>query len=314
LNRAATLCKADLVTGMVGEFPELQGVMGREYALASGEKREVADAIFEHYLPRGASDSLPSTDAGAILGLADRFDTLCGIFGIGKPPTGAADPFALRRACLAIINVILAKGFRVSLQATVKKSFLLLQPKIQQAKVKASDVPVETQVMEFFRGRLKALWTENHRTDVVEAVLSVGYDDLVSADKRLLALGKIVGQPDFVPLAVAFKRVVNIVEKQGKDVSFGAVDVGLLQDSAEKALHQAYLEAQKEVDQRIRADDFAGALKSIVSLKPTVDTFFDKVMVMVEDKPLRENRVRLLTVIGKLFGNIADFSKIQVET
>ena len=313
IDRAATLCKADLVTGMVGEFPELQGVMGREYARHDGETPEVALAIFEHYLPRSAADGLPTQDAGALLGIADRLDTLCGIFGIGKPPTGAADPFGLRRSCLAAINITLARGYRYSLSGAVGKALQLLQPRLESVKRKPGEPPVADQVMEFFRGRLKSLWGEEHRTDVVEAVLAAGFDDLVAARKRLQALSQIVGRADFAPLAVAFKRVVNIVEKQGKDVGKGAADAARLTDGAEKDLHRAYTSARGKVSELIKTDDYPGALREITQLKPAVDTFFDKVMVMAEDKELRENRIRFLTEIGSLFNQVADFSKIQAE-
>ncbi|MFL5321708.1 MAG: glycine--tRNA ligase subunit beta [Myxococcaceae bacterium] len=314
IQRASELAKADLVTGMVGEFPELQGVMGREYAKASGEKPEVALAIFEHYLPRGATDSLPTRDEGALIGIADRLDTVCGIFGIGKKPTGAADPFGLRRACLAIINIVLDRQYRVSLSGMVDLSLSLLQPKLQTAKQKQGDPAVRDQILEFFRARLENLWTEGHRTDVVQSVLSAGFDDIVAAKMRLQALSQLVGRPDFVPLAVAFKRVVNIVQKQGGDVGAGKTDQARLTDDAEKQLYAAFQGARDKVQSALKADDYAGALKDITALKPTVDTFFDKVMVMAEDKSLRENRVRLLTEIGALFGQVADFSKIQVET
>jgi glycyl-tRNA synthetase beta chain len=314
VDRAALLAKADLVTGMVGEFPELQGVMGREYARHDGEPPEVALAVFEHYLPRTASDALPTQDPGALVGLADRLDSLAGIFAIGKPPTGAADPFGLRRACLAVIHIVLARGYRFSLSRAVDRALELLQPKLQGVKRKPADPPVRDQVLEFFRGRLKALWSEAHRTDVVEAVLSAGFDDLVAAQKRLQALSALVGQADFAPLAVAFKRVVNIVEKQGKDVAAGQADPGKLVDEAEKQLHQAHQAARGKVNELARADDFAGALREITGLKPAVDRFFDQVMVMAEDRGLRENRIRLLTEIGSLFNQVADFSKIQAET
>jgi glycyl-tRNA synthetase beta chain len=313
IEQAATLAKADLVTGMVGEFPELQGVMGREYARASGEPEAVAQAIFEHYLPRNANDSLPTQDAGALIGLADRLDTLCGIFAIGKGPTGAADPFGLRRACLAVINIVLGRGYRFSLSAAVDEALKLLDPKIANIKRKAGEPPPREQVLEFFRGRLKALWSESYRTDVVEAVLSVGFDDLVAARKRLEALSGLVGRADFTPLAVAFKRVVNIVEKQGKDVAKGNTDPARFRDEPEKNLHAAFTQARGRVAEYVKADDFSGALKEITGLKPAVDTFFDKVTVMADDKDLRENRVRFLTEIGALFNEVADFSKIQAE-
>ncbi|GEN13138.1 glycyl-tRNA synthetase beta chain [Myxococcus fulvus] len=313
IERAATLAKADLVTGMVGEFPELQGVMGREYARASGEPDAVALAIFEHYLPRGAEDALPTQDAGALIGIADRLDSLCGIFAIGKVPSGAADPFGLRRACLAIIRLVLGRGYRFSLAAAVDESLRLLAPRLANVKRKAGDPAPREQVLEFFRGRLKALWGEQHRTDVVEAVLAAGFDDLVAAQKRLEALSLIVGRADFQPLAAAFKRVVNIVEKQGRDVAGGQTQAQKLVDDAEKQLHAAFSQARTSVTGLLQGDDFSGALKEITGLKPVVDTFFDKVMVMAEDKELRENRIRLLTEIGALFNQVADFSKIQAE-
>ncbi|MCY1042832.1 glycine--tRNA ligase subunit beta [Corallococcus sp. bb12-1] len=313
VERAATLSKADLVTGMVGEFPELQGVMGREYAKAGGEPDAVALAISEHYLPRGAEDALPTQDAGALIGLADRLDSLCGIFAIGKAPSGAADPFALRRACLAIIRIVLGRGYRFSLSAAVDEALGLLAPKLANVKRKPGEAAPREQVLEFFRGRLKALWGEEHRTDVVEAVLAVGFDDLVAAKKRLEALSLLVGHADFQPLAAAFKRVVNIVEKQGKDVAGGQTNPQRFTDEPEKNLHTAFTQARDKVGVHVRADDFAGALREITGLKPAVDTFFDKVMVMAEDKDLRENRIRFLTEIGALFNQVADFSKIQAE-
>ena len=313
IERASTLAKADLVTGMVGEFPELQGVMGREYARAGGEPEAVALAIFEHYLPRTAEDALPTQDPGALIGLADRLDTLCGIFAIGKGPSGAADPFALRRACLSVIRIVLERGYRFSLSAAVDEALRLLAPKLANVKRKASEAAPREQVLDFFRGRLKALWTEQFRTDVVEAVLSAGFDDLVAARLRLEALSRIVGQADFAPLAVAFKRVANIVEKQGRDVAAGEVDTGRLIDDAERNLHASYLQARSQVSERLQSDDYAGALKEITGLKPAVDTFFDKVMVMAEDPALRENRIRLLTEIGTLFNQVADFTKVQSE-
>jgi len=313
IERASTLAKADLVTGMVGEFPELQGVMGREYARAGGEPEAVALAIFEHYLPRTAEDSLPTQDPGALIGLADRLDTLCGIFAIGKGPTGAADPFALRRACLSVIRIVQGRGYRFSLSQAVDAALEQLGPKLAHVKRKAGEPAPREQVLDFFRGRLKALWTEEFRTDVVEAVLAAGFDDMVAARKRLEALAGIVGRADFVPLAGAFKRVGNIVEKQGKDVSRGEVDPQRLTDEAERQLHSAFLQARTRVVDQVKSDDFSGALKEITGLKPSVDTFFDKVMVMAEDKALRENRIRLLTEIGTLFNQVADFSKLQAE-
>ena len=314
VDRAAQLCKADLNTGMVGEFPELQGVMGREYARHDKEPEEVALAIFEHYLPRGAGDGLPTQDAGAIVGLADRLDSLCGLFGIGKRPTGAKDDFALRRAAITFIRIVLARGYRFSLSAAIDQSISLLGAKLVDPKKKPTDASVKDQLIEFFRGRLESTWRENHRADVVEAVLASGFDDLVCAQLRLDAISAYVSRPDFSALAATFKRVANIVEKQAKDVSKAPVDPKKLTDEQEKTLHAEVSKVTAVFEAAVKADDFAGAMAKIVPLKPFVDAFFDKVMVMAEDKSLRENRVRLLMEIGALFGTVADFSKIQAES
>ncbi|MFO0597471.1 MAG: glycine--tRNA ligase subunit beta [Myxococcaceae bacterium] len=313
IERAATLCKADLNTGMVGEFPELQGVMGREYALHDKEPKEVALAIFEHYLPRGASDGLPTQDPGAIIGLADRLDSLCGLFGIGKRPTGAKDDFALRRAAITFVRIVQARGYRFSLGQAIDTSLQLLQGKLAEAKVKPGEQPVREQLMDFFRGRLESTWREQHRADVVEAVLCAGFDDLVAAQLRLTAISDYVSRPDFAALAATFKRVANIVEKQAKDVSRGAVDASKLTDAAEKALHAEVMKVKDAVLAAVKADDYSGAMAKVVPLRPSVDAFFDQVMVMADDKALRENRVRLLMEISALFGTVADFSKIQAE-
>jgi len=313
IERAASLVKCDLETGMVGEFPELQGVMGREYALHGGEPKEVALAIFEHYLPRGANDSLPTQDAGALIGLADRLDSLCGLFAIGRKPTGAKDEFGLRRAAIAIINLIIGKGYRLSLSAAVDEALELLEPVLANAKKKA-DAPVKPQVLEFIQDRLRPLWGEQHRADIIEAVLCAGADDLVATRQRVEALSAYVSRPDFSKLAATFKRVGNIVEKQAKDVTKAPVDASKLTDEAEKVLNTEVSQVRDAVHAAIKGDDYAGALAKVVPLGPFVDTFFDKVMVMAEDRALRENRVRLLMEIGGLFGTVADFSKIQSES
>ena len=314
VERAASLVKCDLETGMVGEFPELQGVMGREYALHGGEPKEVAIAIFEHYLPRGANDSLPTQDAGALIGLADRLDSLVGLFAIGKRPTGAKDEFALRRAAIAVINLIIGKGYRFSLSAALDESLALLGPVLANAKAKPANPPVKVQVLEFIQDRLRPLWGEQHRADIIEAVVAAGIDDLVATHQRLTALSAYVSRPDFSKLAATFKRVGNIVEKQAKDVTKAPVDASKLTDEAEKVLNAEVSKVRDAVHAAIKADDYAGALAKVVPLGPFVDTFFDKVMVMAEDQALRENRVRLLMEIGGLFGTVADFSRIQSES
>jgi glycyl-tRNA synthetase beta chain len=309
--RAATLAKADLVTGMVGEFPELQGVMGREYALADGEPKEVAQAILEHYLPRNASDTLPTQDTGALVGLADRLDTLCGIFAIGKGPTGAADPFGLRRAAVGLIHLVVERNLRFNLSAALEQAVnaLVAQGKID---LKARKIPLSAEVLEFIKGRVKGLWGEGQRTDVVDAVLAVGLDDLVAAQKRLQALMAQVQRPEFLPLAATFKRVANIVDKQAKEIAAGPVDEKLLVEPAEKTLAAEVAKAKGLVTDAVKKDDYRAALNAVAALKASVDGFFEKVMVMAEDKALKENRVRLLMATRELFGHVADFSLIQV--
>jgi len=314
VERAATLCKADLETGMVGEFPELQGVMGREYALHDAEPKDVALAIFEHYLPRGANDGLPTQDAGAFIGLADRLDSLVGLFAIGKRPTGAKDEYALRRAAIAIINLITGKRYRLSLGAGIDEALRLLEPRLADQKKRVPDAEVKAQVLEFLQDRLRPLWGERHRADLIDAVVCIGIDDLLTAHRRVEALSATVVRPDFGALAATFKRVANIVEKQARDVTTGPVDSSRLTDPAEQALFRDVSAVRDAVVAAVKADDFALALSTVVPLGSPVAHFFDTVMVMAEDPALRQNRVRLLMDIASLFGSVADFSRVQVES
>lgn len=338
IERAALLCKADLTTGMVGEFPELQGVMGREYARVAGEPEEVALAIFEHYLPRGAADELPTTDTGALVGIADRMDTLAGIFAIGKPPSGAADPFGLRRACLGVIRILLGRGYRLQLpdlvDAAVEQHYqrfallsalenheqidkALSSPEGKKArKKKDSLLPRDeaiAQVLEFFRGRLRAAWSEEFDTDVVDAVLASGWHDVVDARRRLEALARIKGRPDFQPIALAFGRASNIIEKQASDLQPGPVNASLFREPVEGALDSAAQAAASEVRNALQSGDYDGALRALADLRPAVDAFFDQVLVMAEEADLRENRLRLVQSVQQLFAPIADFGRIQAR-
>lgn len=306
VERAATLAKADLVTGMVGEFPELQGVMGREYALASGEPAEVAVAIFEHYLPRNQGDQMPQGDVGAVIGIADRVDTIAGIFGIGKPPTGTADPFGLRRAALAIINVALEKGYRFSLVGLIDKAIAGLGDKL------ALPAPeVRAQVLEFFRTRLKNLWAEDRPVEIVEAVLAAGFDDLVAARARLDAVERMLGDASFRALAEGFSRT-NIVEK-AKSIDASDVDPQLFEKEAERTLFKSFLAARKQVDERLLVDDYAAVLRDFTTLQRPLDQFFTDVMVMAEDPKVRDNRLRLLAEVRELFGKVADFGRMDLK-
>lgn len=300
-GRAAWLCKADLVSGMVGEFPEVQGIMGREYALLEGENAAVANAIAEHYLPIQAGGDLPASDIGAFVSIADKLDTICGCFGVGLIPTGAADPYALRRATIGIIAIILDRGYRISLPALIGQSLELLS-----AKLTRPPEQVSADVLEFFRGRFVNLLANDFAGDAVDAAVSAGFKDLVDVRARIAALAEFKNHPDFEPLAVAFKRVGNII-KDGTDIP---VDPTLFQDPAEKGLFDAVQAVNSEVTAKTEASAYLEALTGIATLRGPVDTFFDKVMVMAEDERVRTNRLALLTAIARMIGRIADFSRI----
>jgi glycyl-tRNA synthetase beta chain len=309
VERAALLAKADLVTGMVGEFPELQGIMGREYALASGEPPEVARAIAEHYLPRGPADPLPTEDAGALVGLADRLDTLAGLFALRKQPSASADPFGLRRACLGAIRLVLGRGYRVPLGKALDEALRLLAKKLPKANLGET----RAELLDFFRGRLRALWTESVRADVVEAVLSTGFEDLRGAEARVQALAALVETPEFLPLAESVKRAVNIVEKQGSDVLGDVPEESLFEQPAERMLYKNAQAARAHVAAALAMEDVRGALAAAASLRGPVASFFEGVRVMADDRAVRENRVRLLRAVANVFAPLADFGRIQVD-
>jgi len=303
VERAAYLCKADLVSEMVGEFPELQGIMGRQYALIAGEDKEVAEAIYEHYLPRFAEDAIPGSDIGAIVGMADKLDTIVGCFGVGLIPTGTADPYALRLQCLGIINIIrrLWMNDRFSLRKAIQKSVSLLQQKLTRP---AGEV--ESDVLNFFENRFSNLLSsEGIPFDIVDAVLSKGIDDVVDIGNRINAIERVKELPDFEPLVIAFKRVANILA----ETTPGTVNPQLFEHQAEKALHNKYLEVSKPVHHFMKVSDYITALSTIATLRPEVDSFFDNVMVMVEQEALRTNRLSLLQEVSSLFVNFADFTK-----
>jgi glycyl-tRNA synthetase beta chain len=301
---AARLAKADLTTGMVGEFPELQGIMGAHYARGEGVKPGIADAIEDHYKPIGASEDMPRGDLGALVGLADRLHQLVGIIGVGEKATGAADPFGLRRAAIGVLRILLARGYHLSLSAAV-----------EDARASFAGVTlgkdVGQQVLEFLRGRLRAQWGEEFPVDLVEAVLSAGFDDVVDARKRLEALSQVKARPDFAPLAVAFKRVANIQEKaQG---STDRPDTVLFREDAEGRLHAALEDVKARVGAEKQARNYVAALRAIADIKPAVDEFFEKVLVMADDDAVRRNRLALMREVSSLFTGLADFRKIQAE-
>ncbi len=304
----ARLCKTDLTTGMVGEFPELQGTMGGHYARLEGLKPEIADGIEDHYKPVGASGEMPRGDLGALVGLADRLHQLVGIVGVGEKATGAADPFGLRRAAIGILRIVQDRGYHLSIAAAVERTLDALEG----VKLASDRAVVAEQVLDFVRGRLRALWTEAFPADLVEAVLSAGFDDVVDARMRLEALAAIKARPDFAPLAVAFKRVANIQEKaQGE--GGGAVRPDLFRDDAERHLASEVERVEAEVRALRERRDYPAILKAVATLKPAVDRFFDEVMVMADDAALRANRLALMRRAAALFGDVADFRRIQAE-
>ncbi len=307
--RAALLCKADLSTRMVFEFPELQGIIGEDYARVGGEDAVVAQAIREHYLPRGAGDELPASDAGAVVALADKIEAIVACFALGLKPTGTQDQYALRRAALGIVQIGLSRaGWGVSLRALVADALAVVataRPEID-ADALAGDV------LSFFRGRLRAWFAGDYRVDLVEAVLAADFDRLADIRPRLDALRALQQDAGFEPLAAAFKRVGNLVRKAELDGHDGAVDPARFEVEAERTLYAEATRVGVQVRGYLAAGDPAGALAALVVLKPTVDGFFDDVMVMCDDVAVRNNRLALLRETAALFGQLADFSRIQI--
>jgi glycyl-tRNA synthetase beta chain len=303
-SRSALLGKADLVTQMVGEFPELQGVMGREYALLSGEKASVAKAIYEQYLPRFSGDLLPESDLGCVLSLADRADSIVGIFGIGEAPTGSEDPYGMRRHTLAIINILRAKEYPIELSLLFEKAICHLQGKIDR-----SAPELFAEIMEFFRGRLENLYVgAGHTPDVVKAVLSAGFRRMPEVRGKIEALEEFRKEEDFPPLAAAFKRAANIVPEGFS----GRVDPARFSEEVERDLYEALTDLGGEVTGLVAGGDYGAALKAMAAVRPVVDRFFDGVLVMAEDREVRDNRLALVQMLAALVSAIADFRQLAV--
>lgn len=300
--RAAKLAKADLVTGMVTEFTELQGVMGREYALLDGETKAVAQAIDEHYMPRFAGDSQPASVAGRIVSLADKIDTIVGTFSRGLIPTGSQDPFALRRQALGIVNMLKEAQYHISLSQLVAKAMELL--KIADA---GQQTKLQNDVADFMKLRLKNVLADaGIRYDVVDAVF-VTVDDIYGVFLRAQAVNEAVKQ-DMEKTIQAFVRTGNIARK-AEDVQ-AAVEAGLWAEQVEKDLYKAYEAAASKVEKEIAAQDYAGAIATLSQLAAPIDAFFDGVMVMDKDEKIKNNRLGLLKLVDNLICQVADFSKI----
>lgn len=305
-TRAAWLCKADLVCQVVGEFPKLQGVMGRVYATVDKEPKAVAAAIEEHYRPIYSGGALPETNAGAILGIADKIDNICGFFSVGLVPTGASDPYALRRQGLGIIQIMLEKSFSFSLRAVIEKSIKLYNIKSVKKIQEIAD-----KVNTFLQNRMThQLGEDGFSKDVIASVVSVSGDNVPDLWNRAKALQDLKTAPDFEPLAIAFKRVVNIIKK-AKAFKAKPVNKNLFEHDSESELFSAYKDVKNKVADNLDKGKFEQALHEIASLRDTVDAFFDGVLVMAKNAKIRNNRLALLKHIADLFETMADFSKIS---
>lgn len=303
VSRAAYLAKGDLLTAMVNEFPSLQGAMGRDYARLNGEDDVVAVAIYEHYLPVRADSELPEGVIGAIVGIADRIDTIAGCFGIGQVPTGSTDPFGLRRQALGLIRIIERHGFSISLPALTASALSLYGDKLTEDRSRS-----QAAVVDFIKGRYaNDQVAKGIAAEAVEAVVSVAFVDLIDSSRRIKALLSVSTQPSFPLLAGAFKRVMNII----KDHQGEGVETSLLGEEAEVALYRAFIAVSSEAQPLIDQGDYEAALAVILKMKEPVDLFFDKVMVMAEDLAVCKNRLSLLSAIAALFLQIGDFSKLS---
>jgi glycyl-tRNA synthetase beta chain len=329
-KRAARLCKADLLTEMVGEFPELQGIMGKYYAQAQGEDEAVAYAIEDHYKPKGPDDFVPAVPVSIAVALADKIDTLVGFWAIDEKPTGSKDPYALRRAALGVIRIILDNLLRLELTMVVQVSvatYLQLSSANTKLAIFAWTHELErlhpelrayhsSGIAQFFADRLKVqLREQGARHDLVDAVFALeGQDDLLLIVRRVEALGKFLDTEDGNHLLAGYKRATNIIrieEKRDGREYIGTPDSQRYELPEERALAQTIDVAKAEATRAVAAENFAAAMTAMAKLRPHVDAFFDKVTVNVEDKALRENRLKLLNQIRAATRAVADFSKIE---
>jgi glycyl-tRNA synthetase beta chain len=304
VDRAVHLSKADLLTGIVGEFPKLQGVMGRHYALLSGEDPRTAEAILEHYLPRFAGDKLPGSIEGVCAGIADRIDTITGCFSVGLIPSGSEDPYGLRRQSVAILNMLFERGLRLPLKELINEALNAYGSRQNAPKV-------ASETLDFLRQRLAGmLGSEGFRSDVVDAALSIDFNDPLIAREKVRALDGLRTSEDYQPLVTALKRAGNILPKPFE----GTVNKSFLKLDAEKALYDAFMLIKDQVKEKTDKLDFRTALADIASLRKPVDAFFDTVMVMDKDIDVKNNRLALLAGITALFSGIADFSRLVLTT
>jgi glycyl-tRNA synthetase beta chain len=304
-ERAAQLAKCDLVTEMVGEFPELQGIMGRYYARLDGEDNEVAEALDEQYQPRFAGDNLPATRTGQAVSLAEKLDTLTGLFGIGQPPSGVKDPFALRRAALGVLRIIIEKSLDLDLTQLLDKAAANFDDKL-------SEKDVSDQVMQYFFDRLRGYALEQgFKADEFEAVLTVKPTRPLDFMQRLKAVAAFRKLEQAESLSAANKRIGNILRKNDAETSGPEIKDSLLLEAAEKALAEQVSQARRELAPLTAKADYTGVLNYLAGMRETVDSFFDDVMVMADDEAVRQNRLALLNQTRALFLGVADISCLQ---
>jgi glycyl-tRNA synthetase beta chain len=311
-DRAAELAKCDLATEMVREFTELQGVVGGLYAQAQGEPEEVAEAIYDHYRPVGLDDPVPRNLTGCAVAIADKLDSIVGCFAVGVVPSGSSDPFALRRAALGIVKIILEKKLPLSISLAVSQATKAL---LTHAPKKSITPEQETQILDFLRDRARYVFREKDgfEYDEVNAVFRAEADDLVDARKRLDALRAIRKSRNFEPLTVSFKRIRKILEKAGKQTEGAHIKPDIFESDAERTLFASMRKAAPKVEEQKRAGHYKEALEAIAALRPDVDRFFEQVMVMAESDAVRKNRLLLLGELLREFSTIADFSELGGE-
>ena len=304
VSRAAQLCKCDLMSDMVGEFPKLQGVMGRYYAVHDKEPDAVSDAIEQHYWPRFSGDELPSRQEGQCLALADRLDSLIGIFAIGQKPSGVKDPFALRRAALGVVRILIEKSLPLDLDWLCDRAIDRLRQNIDAR-------PVVVEVIDYIFDRLKSYYQDQGIPfDIVNAVIYSRPTLLFDCDRKVQALSRFQSNKAAVALAAANKRIANILKKSKHSAGI-EVDATKFELAAEKKLYQQLCDLQTDVERLFSEGHYLEGLNRLANLRPAVDSFFDEVMVMVDDESLKNNRLALLDRLMRCFRSVADFSRIQ---
>ena len=311
-QRAAELAKCDLLTAMVGEFPELQGVMGRYYAQHDGEPAEVSAAIAEQYLPRFAGDDLPRTGAGLALAIADKLDTLVGIFAIGQKPTGTKDPYGLRRAALGVLRILIETGIGLDLRGLIESALASIRADLMRLGGTAATDGLAGEIYDYMMGRLRAWYLEGEAgvtTEMFDAVLDTRPASPLDFDQRIRALAAFLKLPDAAALTASNKRIANILRKAGEQPS-PRVDPGLLNDPDECRLATEVEALRQHVERLVTARQYGEALARLASLRSAVDAFFDHVLVMTDDVRVRGNRLALLAALSRLFLHIANLSRL----